>query len=273
MKFIIGTKREMTQIWEGDKMVAVTKVSAGPCVVTQVKDENKDGYKAVQVGYGVRKEKNIKKPQIGHTRNLGFIRHFKEFRIETTDLKVGDHFDVSSFEPGDTVKVTGTSKGKGFQGVVKRHGFKGAKTTHGTKDQVRMPGSIGATGPAHVFKGTRMGGRMGGEKTSVANLKVTEVDSLNNILYVSGAIPGSMNGLISLRGDGDIKVVESEKSKVESKEEKSAIATPKSETKESDAEATDVTKSASVEATDVTKEDSEEKKEVLKEIKKEEPKK
>ena len=193
MKFILGAKIEMTQIWKGNDVVAVTKVQVGPCVVTQVKDNNKDGYNAAQIGYGEKKEKNIAKPQKGHLAKLKTqnsklktnLRYLKEFRItDDVNLNIGDVIDASAFEQGDIVKVSGTSKGRGFQGVVKRHGFHGQNKSHGTKDQLRMPGSIGATGPAHVFKGVRMPGRMGGDKVSVNNLEIVEIDKENNILYI-----------------------------------------------------------------------------------------
>ena len=206
MKFIIGKKIEMTQVWtKDDQVTAVTRIQAGPCTVTQVKNKKKDGYTGVQLGYGEKKEKNIKKPQKNHVKGLGNIRFMREFRTETGELKRGDMIDVSSFEVGDTVSATGTSKGRGFQGVVKRHGFKGTKATHGNKDQLRMPGSIGATGPAHVFKGTRMGGRMGGDQVTVKNLEVIEVDKENNIISIKGAVPGARNGLIMIKGEGEVK--------------------------------------------------------------------
>ncbi len=139
MKFIIGTKLEMTQIWKGDNVVAVTKVQTGPCVVTQVKTMEKDGYTAVQIGYGEKKKKNIKKPQQGHLKKLGNLRYLREFQIEegVVELKKGDKIDANSFAEGDKISVTGTSKGKGFQGVVKRYGFHGQDKTHGNKDQLR----------------------------------------------------------------------------------------------------------------------------------------
>jgi len=215
MKFIIGKKIEMTQVWQGEKVIGVTKVQAGPCPVVQLKEEKKDGYTAVQLGYGLRKEKNIKKPQIGHLKkaklaakdgkNLAFLR---EFREEVKDLKIGDMIDVTTFEVGDTVKVTGTSKGKGFQGDVRRHHFHGHNSTHGTKDQVRTSGSIGAGGPQHVFKGLRMPGRMGDERVTTANLKIVQVDKENNILYVSGAVPGARNGVVLIYGEGELKKAE-----------------------------------------------------------------
>jgi large subunit ribosomal protein L3 len=217
MKFIIGKKIEMTQVWQEDKMTAATKISAGPCVVVQVKNIDKDGYGAVQLGYGERKEKNIKKPQKGHFKGLNNFQILKEFRVEAGEFKRGDSINASSFAPGDDIQVSGASKGKGFQGVVRRHGFRGTKKTHGNKDQLRMPGSIGATGPAHVFKGTRMGGRMGGDKATIKNLRIIKVDEKENILYVKGAIPGARNSYVFIEGNGDT-AVKSEKSKIDNKD-------------------------------------------------------
>lgn len=196
----------MTQVWRGEKQVGVTKVQAGPCVVAQVKTKDKDGYEAVQIGFGEKKEKNIAKPQLGHFKKCkNNFRYLREFRIEQSDLKSGDMIDVSVFEPGDNIQVTGVSKGKGFQGVVKRHGFHGQDKTHGTKDQLRMSGSVGSTGPAHVFKGVRMPGRMGGEQVTTKNLEVIEVDKENNILLIKGAVPGARNGLVLISGEGEKK--------------------------------------------------------------------
>lgn len=198
----------MTQVWSGDKVVAVTPVLAGPCVVTQVKTKSKDGYEAVQLAYGTRKEKNINKPQLGHVKNLNIKpAHMREFRIDdTAAFKTGDVVSVETFAAGDTINVTGTSKGKGFAGVVRRHGFHGFRKTHGNKDQERMPGSIGPKGPAHVFKGMRMAGRMGGDRVTTTNLEVVSVDPEKNIIYVKGAVPGAINGLIMIAGKGDIKL-------------------------------------------------------------------
>lgn len=230
MKFIIGKKIDMTQVWtRDDQVTAVTRIQAGPCTVTQIKNNDKDGYESVQLGYGERKEKNINKPQKNHTKGLGNIRHMKEFRVGTGELKRGDIIDVSSFEVGDTVMVTGFSKGRGFQGVVKRHGFSGTKATHGNKDQTRMPGSVGATGPAHVFKGTRMGGRMGGDQITIKNLEVVEIDQENNIISIKGAVPGARNGLIMIQGEGSVKVVEALNTKAEAKEEKEKVEEKKDE--------------------------------------------
>ena len=197
----------MTQVWQDEKVVAVTRIQAGPCPVVQVKNEDKDGYSAVQLGFGEKKEKNIRKPQKGHLGKLKInLRYLREFKTGDKDLKIGDVIDVDTFTAGDIIDVIGVSKGRGFQGVVKRHHFKGHSKTHGTKDQVRMPGSIGATGPAHVFKGTRMPGRMGGDRTTVKNLEIVEVDKDNNILLVKGAVPGARNGLLLIQGEGEMKV-------------------------------------------------------------------
>lgn len=220
MKFIIGRKLDMTQIWQSDEnIVAVTKVKVDPCVVTQVKTEDKDGYVAIQIGTGEKKEKNMKKPQKGHVKGFGNLRDLKEFRLEDAgEIKKGDKIDLETFQAGDKIQVTAVSKGKGFQGVVKRHGFAGQIKTHGTKDQVRMPGSIGATGPAHVFKGMRMPGRMGGDQVTTKNLEVIDLDLENNIIFIKGSVPGARNGLVFISGEGELKLkVESEK--VESKEE------------------------------------------------------
>ena len=208
MKFISGKKLSMTQIWSGDAVMAVTPVLAGPCTVTQVKSKAKDGYEALQLAYGVRKEKNINKPQLGHYKKTGVKpAHVREFRMDNAaDFKAGDVVTVETFAVGDKINVTGVSKGKGFQGVVKRHGFHGFRKTHGNKDQERMPGSIGPKGPAHVFKGTRMGGRMGGDRVTTTNLEVAAIDAEKNIIFVKGAVPGAINGFITIKGDGELKV-------------------------------------------------------------------
>ncbi len=208
MKFISGKKLSMTQIWSGDAVMAVTPVLAGPCTVTQVKSKVKDGYNALQLAYGVRKEKNINKPQLGHYKKTGVMpAHVREFRMDNAaDFNAGDVVTVDAFSVGDKINVTGTSKGKGFQGVVKRHHFAGFRKTHGNKDQERMPGSIGPKGPAHVFKGTRMGGRMGGEKVTTTNLEVAAIDEEKNIIFVKGAVPGAINGFITISAIGELKV-------------------------------------------------------------------
>ncbi|MFA4942970.1 MAG: 50S ribosomal protein L3 [Patescibacteria group bacterium] len=208
MKFILGKKLNMTQIWEGDKVVPVTPVVAGPCFVTQVKDEKNDGYFALQVGFDTKKEKNVKKPQRNHLAKSGHnnLKYVKELRlVSPIDAKIGDVITTETFAKGDIVDVVGTSKGKGFQGVMKRHGFSGHKETHGNKDQQRHSGSVGPKGPAHVFKGTRMGGQMGNEQVTTSNLEIIEIDTPNNIIYVKGSVPGAVNSLIIIKGKGDLQ--------------------------------------------------------------------
>ncbi len=237
-KFILGKKVHMTQIFAEDgRVVPVTVVEAGPCTVVKTKGE-KEGYTAVQVGYG--NKKKINKPLAGHLKDLSNFRYLKEFRVENTEaFAKGKVFDVSTFAVGDDLKVTATSKGKGFQGVVKRHGFHGSPASHGHKDQLRMPGSIGATDAARVFKGTRMGGRMGSDRVTVDNLELIKIDTDKNLLYIKGAVPGARNALVTILAAGEISFVEK---KVESKEEpkkedkKPAVEvkeeTPKEEVKE-----------------------------------------
>lgn len=208
----------MTQIWDNDQVIAVTPVLAGPCVITQIKTKQVDNYSALQLAYGSRKAKNLKKPQRAKYEKLGLApMHVREFRLESDmDVNAGDIITVESFAAGDLVQVSGTSKGRGFQGVVKRHGFQGGRKSHGDKDQLRMPGSIGAKGPAHVFKGMRMAGRMGNERVSIQNLKVVSVDLENNIIYIQGAVPGAIDSLLEIKGRGElvIKAAKSEKEAV-----------------------------------------------------------
>lgn len=202
MKFILGTKENMTQFFtEEGLVIPATIISVPKAVVTQVKTEKTDGYEAVQIASGERKEKNIAKAQLGHFKGMGNFRFVKEFRLkgeETSDLQVGDTLQADIFEAGDVVAVTGTSKGKGFQGVVKRHGFGGAPTSHGHRHDTRRPGSIGATGPQRVFKGTRMAGRTGSDRVTVKNLEVVAVDMKNNQLLVKGALPGRRGTMLEI---------------------------------------------------------------------------
>lgn len=198
MKFILGTKGRMTQIFDTEgNAQPVTVVSAGPVTVTQVKTVEKEKYSAVQVGFGDRREKNINKAQRGHFKDLGMFRYLKEFKVEG-EFKRGDIIDVSIFAPGDSIQVSAISKGKGFQGVVKRHGFAGGPGSHGQKHSEREPGSIGATGPQRVFKGVRMAGRMGGDRVTVKNLKVLAVDATNNVILIKGAVPGHPGTLVEV---------------------------------------------------------------------------
>jgi len=199
MKFILGKKIGMTQVFRGDSVIPVTLIESGPNFIAQVKTKEKDGYAAVQIGFGVKKEKNIKKPQRGHLKNLGNLRWLKEFRVDSSELKRGDEVKISDFNPGDKVTAIAISKGKGFQGVVKRHGFHGGPKSHGQKDRHRAPGSIGASWPQHVIKGMRMAGRMGGDKVTVKNLEIVEVDKENNLMAIKGAIPGRKGTLIMIK--------------------------------------------------------------------------
>jgi large subunit ribosomal protein L3 len=197
MKFILATKLEMTQVHRPDgTVVPVTLVQAGPCVVTQVKTTETDGVAAVQVGF--LPKKTLNKPEAGHLKDLPQMSELHDFRVEAgSELKRGDAIEASVFQPGDLVHVTGVSKGKGFQGVVKRHGFHGHPTTHGHKDQARMPGSIGAGGPQHVFKGRRMAGRMGNAQVTVQKLQVVEVRD-GGILAIKGAVPGARHTVLEI---------------------------------------------------------------------------
>ena len=197
MKFILAKKLEMSQVFRPDgTVVPVTLVQAGPCVVTQIKSSKTDGYTAVQLGF--LPSKRLAKPQSGHVKNLDAMSVLREFRTdEAPQLKRGDKLEASVFTPGDVVQVTGISKGKGFQGVVKRHHFHGNPASHGHKDQLRMPGSIGAGGVQRVFKGLRMAGRMGGDQVTVKNLEIVEVRD-GGVLAVKGAIPGARNSVVEI---------------------------------------------------------------------------
>lgn len=204
MKFILGKKLKMTQEYDHmANVVPVTILSVGPCTVTQVKTAKKDGYSAVQVGYG--QKKTLTKSLRGHLKGLPQFRNLQEFKIDNNQtFERGQVFGVDSFIVGEKISVTGVSKAKGFQGVVKRHGFHGSPASHGHKDQLRMPGSIGAGGVQKVFKGTRMGGHMGNAQVTTKNLEIFKVDTENNLIYVIGAVPGNVGGLVSLQAKGEM---------------------------------------------------------------------
>lgn len=191
----------MTQLFEEDgKVVPVTVIEAGPCTVLQVKTADKDGYEAVQVGFGTRK--HINKPQKGHMKGLGQFKYLRELRVDDiSEWEVGKKFGCEIFEPGDRVDVTGISKGHGFAGVVKRHGFHGGPKTHGgPTDKLRSPGSIGAgTDPGRVLKGTRMAGHMGAKQITVQNLTVVRSDPAKGILMLRGAVPGNEGVYLKVR--------------------------------------------------------------------------
>ncbi len=195
MQFILGKKLKMTQIFEEDgTRVPVTLIDAGPCVVTQKKTKDNDGYEAIQIGYKeIKKENKIKKTMKG--------KHFKylsEFKGNLEDYKEGDTIDVLQFKKGDKVKVTGQSKGKGFQGVVKRYNFSGQDRTHGIKKDHRRTGSIGSAYPQRVIKGRKMPGHTGAETVTISNLTIEEIDKENNILAVKGGVPGAKGTLLRI---------------------------------------------------------------------------
>ena len=218
MKFILGKKIGMSQVFDDNgKVIPVTVIDAGPCFVTQIRTFEKDGYEAVQIAYG--KKKKLNKAILGHlkkfkTQNSKLksttqnskaefnFRYFKEFRndgLKIEDYKLGDEIKLNVFEVGDKVRISGISKGKGFQGVVKRYGFHGASASHGTKHNLRAPGSIGSAYPEHVFKGKKMAGRMGTDRITIKGLKVMSIDKEKNLLAVSGALPGRRGTLLEIR--------------------------------------------------------------------------
>ena len=194
---IIGKKVGMTQVFgERGKMEAVTLILAGPCTITQVQSTAKEGYNAVQLGFG--QAKRLTKGEQGHLKDLGKFRYLREFGVEdATAVKVGDKVDVSAFQPGDRVDVIGVSKGKGYAGVVKRHHFHGGPKTHGQTDRHRAPGAIGATtSPGRVLKGLRMSGHTGMDRVTTRHLEVFKTDPEKNLLLVRGAVPGNRDGLL-----------------------------------------------------------------------------
>lgn len=201
MKFILGTKEKMSEYFDEDgKVTPVTLVSVPSIKVTRILEKSKDGYDAVQIGFGETKESRLTKAELGQ-RKGALYKKLKEFRLEsgdTTTLKEGDNIDVSIFAPGDKIQVSGISKGKGFQGVVKRHGFAGGPRSHGQKHSEREPGSIGGGLRTHVPKGMRMAGRMGSDRVTQKNLKVVFVDTENNTLLIKGAITGKRGTLVEI---------------------------------------------------------------------------
>lgn len=203
MKFILGKKVGMSQVFvEGDKeakVIPVTLVEADSCYVTQIKNEEKDGYAAVQVA--CEESKKINKPMAGHLKNVEkFFRFLREFKKDSSEnkLNVGEKVDVSIFEVGDKVKVTGVSKAKGYQGVMKRHNFGGGPASHGQKHSNRRVGSIGATYPERVIKGKRMAGRMGGDQVTQTGLEIVKVDADKNLLLIKGCVPGNNGSLLKI---------------------------------------------------------------------------
>ncbi len=203
MREFIGKKIGMTRIFAEDgTSIPVTVIEAGPCRVTQIKTVEKDGYRAAQVAFGEKRKTLINRPVAGHLKKSGLesARWLKELKLEDGDsYEVGQAIDVSILHPGDTVKITGVSKGLGFQGTVRRYHFAGGPKTHGQSDRHRAPGSIGASSfPSRTFRGQRMAGRMGGDTVTVRNLKIVDVDVSHNAFWVRGAIPGKPNALVKI---------------------------------------------------------------------------
>jgi len=204
MKGIIGKKLGMTSVFTPDgNSVSCTLIEAGPCYITALKTAESDGYSAIQLGFIEGKEKHISKPVLGRLKKhklpkLKILREMRDFE-NSENLKVGDVLKADLFAEGEKVKVTGISKGKGFQGVIKRHGFGGGAVTHGQSDRLRAPGSIGASSyPSRVFKGQRMAGRTGNDKVTVRNLKVVKIIPENNLILIKGAVPGAISGIVEI---------------------------------------------------------------------------
>jgi large subunit ribosomal protein L3 len=204
IKGVLGTKLGMTQVFDDEgKMVPVTVVAAGPCVVTAVRTPDADGYAAVQLGYGEVDPRRVNKPEAGHFARAGVTprRYLVELRTDdASDYTLGQEVTAETFEAGQLIDVTARSKGKGFAGVMKRHGFRGLGASHGTQRKHRAPGSIGGCAtPGRVFKGLRMAGRMGGERTTAPNLTLHAVDADRGLLLIKGAVPGPSGGLVLVR--------------------------------------------------------------------------
>ena len=204
VKGLLGEKLGMTQVWDADnKRVPVTVVQAGPCVVTQVRDEATDGYTAVQIAYGAIDPRKVNKPTAGHFEKAGVAprRHLVELRTsDAAEYSLGQEVTAEIFEAGQEVDVTGTTKGKGFAGVMKRHGFAGVSASHGAHRNHRKPGSIGGCAtPGRVFKGMRMAGRMGGQRQTTQNLTIHAVDAEKGLLLIKGAVPGPRGGVVLVR--------------------------------------------------------------------------
>jgi large subunit ribosomal protein L3 len=205
MPAILAKKLGMTQVFQDDGSVArVTVLQAGPCPVTAIRTQERDGYEAVQLAYGASREKHISKPELGHLKKAGAppMRTLVEFRDEAAQLQLGESVTVDSFAVGARVKIAGTSKGKGFQGTIKRHNFSSGPKSHGSHN-VRAPGSIGASAtPSRVFKGIRGPGQMGNKRVTQRGLEVVRVDAQENLLLVRGSVPGPTGGIVEVRSDG-----------------------------------------------------------------------
>jgi large subunit ribosomal protein L3 len=197
---ILGRKLGMTQVFtDAGKCIAVTAIEAGPCKIIQVKTATTDGYNAAQLGFG--KDKKLKAAEKGHLKEMGQFQYLREFRLDAVEgLKAGDVIDAALFKSGDVVDVIGTSKGKGYAGVVKRHHFKGGSKTHGQSDRQRAPGAIGSTtSPGRVLKNMRMAGHMGDERVTARNLAVYSTDAARNLILIDGAVPGAKNSLVIIQ--------------------------------------------------------------------------
>lgn len=204
VKGVLGEKLGMTQVWDdANRVVPVTVIKAGPCVVTQVRTPDTDGYSAVQLGFGAIEPRKVNKPSAGHFAKAGTAprRHLVELRTEdASEYTLGQEIRLDIFEPGQEVDVTGTTKGKGYAGVMKRYGFSGLKASHGVQRKHRSPGSIGACAtPGRVFKGMRMAGRMGIDRQTTQNLKIVKVDVDRGLILIKGAVPGPKGGLVLIR--------------------------------------------------------------------------
>ena len=204
VKGVLGTKLGMTQVWdENNKVVPVTVVQAGPCVVTQVRTPENDGYSAVQIAFGAIDPRKVNKPAAGHFDKAGVTprRHLVEIRTaDASEYTLGQELNADTFEDGQRIDVTATTKGKGFAGAMKRHGFHGLRATHGVTRKHRSPGSIGGCStPGRVFKGMKMAGRMGGDRQTTLNLTVQSVDAANGLLLIKGAVPGPKGALVFVR--------------------------------------------------------------------------
>ena len=205
MPGLLGKKIGMSSIFTPEGVnIPVTILEIGPCPVVNIKTLKKDGYEALQLGFGTKKEKNITKPELGHFKKAGVspVRHLKEFKcFNVTDYKVGDTLTIDLFNEGELVKVTAKSKGKGFQGVMRRHNFGGVGgATHGQHNRLRAPGSIGSSSyPSRVFKGMKMAGRMGCEQFTIKNLKIVKIIPEKNIVMVKGAVPGAVNSIVEIK--------------------------------------------------------------------------
>lgn len=204
MKGLLGRKLGMTRIFAEDgQMIPVTLIEAGPCPVVQVKTEAKDGYNAVQLGFAVKKEKHANKPMMGHFKraNINPVKYLKEFREYSAEgLELGAEIKAELFSLGERLDISGSSKGRGFTGVMKRHGFHGHKASHGTHESFRGAGSIGSSAsPSRVFKGKKMAGRMGNTRQTIRNLEIVRIEAEKNLIMVRGAVPGPNGGILELR--------------------------------------------------------------------------